>query len=478
MGSHHSSVTSRDSSRGRSNTNSHLEKSVLGIARLETSNNSSEVSKLVHSTTGECTGRFVAPKNPDSSPGNDTLGSVSADDEMIPVESSKDSHPGKILRAKSALPPAKVAWSGVEILDRSKSMPTTLNRRADINLADETVAEVSRLQEARRASFIGEKNRRQKLSEAEILAFEKSCERFCYGPLNLTGVPGKERGMVGSLAEDVAVSCIKGVKGPVDTCPNQDNFSYYKSKGYEFYSVQDGHGPGGHHVSFRGVRTLALFVTRSKHFPSDMKAAIKEGYASCNQDIVLDAMIGGFDVQVSGCACTLLVRQGSRLWLSHAGDSRIVVGSLGSSSIVMETADHKPTDPAERTRLEACGSEVQTFSFDHNVKISRVFVKGTDYPGLCMSRSLGDQSVKNHGVTPHPEVLEFIGIPGKTFVLLASDGVWEFVPSALVCSSLSRKLEVEGKEKCVARIVTESRKRWRQNEGTYCDDITAFLILL
>jgi len=144
---------------------------------------------------------------------------------------------------------------------------------------------------------------------------------------------------------------------------------------------------------------------------------------------------------------------------------------------VLETRDHKPNDPKERARIEQSGSEVQMFHYDGQVQIARVFVKGADYPGLCMSRSLGDQCVKEHGVTTTPEISSLDIIPGETFVVLASDGVWEFVPSKLACSSLAKKLAAEGKDKCVARIVTEAKKRWKAQEGSYCDDITAMLVL-
>ena len=294
----------------------------------------------------------------------------------------------------------------------------------------------------------------------------------------MTGTPGEAREIIGEFPSYIAVSCIKGMKGPSDTGPNQDNFSYCKYRGHEFYTVQDGHGPGGHFVSYRGIRTLPLYITESRHFPSNLPAAIAEGYEQCNADILKHSVEQGFDVQISGAACVMVVRNGPRLWLTHTGDSRAVVGTSKSVDVMAETADHKPTNPEEKTRLEAAGSEVQTFHFDNNVAIARVFVKGTDYPGLCMSRSLGDQCVKTHGVTPLPEVRELTIVEGQTYVVVASDGVWEFVPSTLVCQSLSKKLKSEGKTKCVARIVTESKKRWKSNEGNYCDDITALLINL
>lgn len=382
-------------------------------------------------------------------------------------------------RAKSALPHAQASFDKKALFGRSKSMPVSVHRRADINLDEDTIAETARLQ----AKFkkVLQKQRSKSLLDSEIDDMIKDCENYVYGALKLNGVPGEERGIIGQLPSYVSVGCFKGLKGVADSSANQDNYSYCKYKDYEFFTVQDGHGPGGHFVSFRGVRTLPLFVAHSEHFPHNMTEALIQGYAQCNEDVVRHCVDNAHDIQISGAACIMAVRKDKTLWLSHTGDSRIVVGTTGPSSasgLVVETVDHKPTNPEERNRLEASGSEIQTYNFENDMQISRVYVKGTEYPGLCMSRSIGDQSVKPHGVIPLPDVKQLETVTGKFFCVLATDGVWEFVPSKLVCSSLSKKLATEGREKCVARIVTESKKRWKTHEGTYCDDITAMIISL
>jgi serine/threonine protein phosphatase PrpC len=380
--------------------------------------------------------------------------------------------PKPLQRAKSALPPSTNFERTFNQVERSKSLPVYGHRRADVFLDDEAMQEILKLQ----STLKEEKTVNEAIDEALIESFFKKCDSFVYGSQKLSGVPGQERPRTGVIPTNVSVSCIKGLKGTADSSPNQDNYSYCSFGGYEFYTLQDGHGPAGHMVSFRGVRSLPLFVTESRFFPNKIAEAIVEAYKRCNADLVALSVEKDFDIQVSGCACVMVIRKDCKLWVSHAGDSRVVLGNVKHSDVVGETRDHKPTDPAERTRLETSGSEIQTFSFENHVQISRIFVKGADYPGLCMSRSLGDQSVKEHGVIPIPEVSSFDIIPGQTFVVLASDGVWEFIPSKLVCSSLAKKLRIEGKDKCVARIVTEAKKRWKSHEGSYCDDITALLV--
>jgi serine/threonine protein phosphatase PrpC len=350
-------------------------------------------------------------------------------------------------------------------------------RRADINLGDDAMEEVSKLH----STFKEERSQKidtESLTDSTLSDFEKRCQAFVFGSQKLSGVPGQERSKTGVTPAHISVSCIKGLKGLSDTSANQDNYSYYKYKDHELICVLDGHGPAGHHVSFRGIRTLPYFFSQSKHFPSNIPEALTEAYKKCHADLLTHSVERDFDIQVSGAACVMAVRYENKLWISNTGDSRIVLGDIQSGDVIAETNDHKPSDTSERNRLEAQGSEVQIFGFDNNVRIHRVFVRGTDYPGLCMSRSLGDQSVKEHGVIPVPDVKRIEIVPSKMFMVLASDGVWEFIPSKLVCSSLSKKLGSEGQDKCVARVVTEAKKRWKSNEGSYCDDITALLVVL
>jgi serine/threonine protein phosphatase PrpC len=57
----------------------------------------------------------------------------------------------------------------------------------------------------------------------------------------------------------------------------------------------------------------------------------------------------------------------------------------------------------------------------------RVWLKEQDLPGLAMSRSLGDQVAHSVGVSSVPEITEYILELEDKFVVIATDGVWEFL---------------------------------------------------
>ena len=50
-----------------------------------------------------------------------------------------------------------------------------------------------------------------------------------------------------------------------------------------------------------------------------------------------------------------------------------------------------------------------------------------DLQGLALSRSFGDNISKSIGVSSEPEIIKMKLDKRDKFILLASDGVWEFV---------------------------------------------------
>lgn len=57
----------------------------------------------------------------------------------------------------------------------------------------------------------------------------------------------------------------------------------------------------------------------------------------------------------------------------------------------------------------------------------RVWLKHEDIPGLAMSRSFGDSMACRVGVNAIPEIHTYELNPEDKIIILASDGVWEFL---------------------------------------------------
>ena len=103
----------------------------------------------------------------------------------------------------------------------------------------------------------------------------------------------------------------------------------------------------------------------------------------------------------------------------------------------------------------------------------RVWMKNDNYPGLAMSRSIGDGIAHNIGVSDIPDVLEFDVEKIKPIALVvASDGVWEFMTNDDVKNEVSNFFYSGDCDTCAKSICEKARAIWERN-GIYCDDITA-----
>eukprot|EP00924_Labyrinthula_sp_SR-Ha-C_P005238 augustus_masked-scaffold_1-processed-gene-25.60-mRNA-1 protein AED:0.20 eAED:0.24 QI:0/-1/0/1/-1/1/1/0/497 len=195
----------------------------------------------------------------------------------------------------------------------------------------------------------------------------------------------------------------------------------------------DGHGPTGDDAANFALFRLLDFMARENlgttevHGKDDavVGQALHETFLSTNKTLESQKKI---DISLSGTTAVVAVLKNKRLYIANVGDSRAVLGrenraadgKVSYSSIAL-TEDHKPDLPAEHARIIKSGGRV--FSWG----VARVWLKDKDLPGLAMSRSLGDKLGKSVGVIPDPEVTKtYLEDPDK-FLILATDGIWEFI---------------------------------------------------
>jgi serine/threonine protein phosphatase PrpC len=97
---------------------------------------------------------------------------------------------------------------------------------------------------------------------------------------------------------------------------------------------------------------------------------------------------------------------------------------------VQLTFDNKPEVLTEKNRILKAGGRIQAFkdqATNEDMGPLRVWLPDQDLPGLAMSRSLGDALAHSVGVTSVPELTEFLLTKEDRFVVIATDGVWEFL---------------------------------------------------
>jgi len=270
-----------------------------------------------------------------------------------------------------------------------------------------------------------------------------------------------------------AVICQKGQKSAADPTPNQDNFFIVHIGNIGIFGVCDGHGPFGHLVSFRLVQTLPYFIASSAHFGTDWESALKEAFLSAQSDLVSFSEEHNIFIDASGAAGSVVIFDGACFHCAHIGDAGIMVASYNrhDSRLIYGSRDHKPNLPEEKARLEAAGSEVRELEKDN----WRIYLPGSDFPGLTMSRAFGDLAC--NGVLREPEYKQlFVQPTDEVYMILASDGIWEFINYEDAVELSAKKLRLKGPRETVNFLKGASRKRWAHVCGDYCDDITCILV--
>jgi len=290
----------------------------------------------------------------------------------------------------------------------------------------------------------------------------------------------KEAG-VGKVSAGIGWCCKKGLK---PEAPNQDDFVMLQC-GSEFglYGVFDGHGPAGHDVSNYINRVLPGFLVRDGKFKKNPEEAIKAAFIQTQRAIQKQFNQKVFDASMSGATCTVVVLRsaedgsGPVAHFGHCGDSRAIMGvgkDWSKMRAVEMTPDHKAQLPEERKRIEASGGVVRKRQGDVPW---RVFMKGSQLPGLAMSRSLGDLIAQKCGVSHIPDIKTVPLTAEHQVLIVASDGVWEFLSNEKVLEEVKRFSADQIQEAC-EHLAALSWQCWIANEFDVVDDITVIGIVL
>ena len=279
-----------------------------------------------------------------------------------------------------------------------------------------------------------------------------------------------------------------GFDGEADKENNQDSYFIYKNfaghSDYTYMSVCDGHGVEGHEVS-RYIKKI---------LPEDMSNNLKEYdiLKKENKDKVHDIIQRTFDLAndklveeeninsiFSGSTCVSVIHTPERLICPNIGDSRAVLGRCvdGNWEGIDLSRDHKPTEPDEKKRIIDSKGRIQPFIEDgEQIGPQRVWLEEDDVPGLAMTRSFGDRVAATVGVISIPEIKEFDFKEEDKFMIIASDGVWEFIPSTECVKIVSEYYLKNEMEKCCHDLYEISKTRWLKEEEVI-DDITMIIVI-
>jgi serine/threonine protein phosphatase PrpC len=267
--------------------------------------------------------------------------------------------------------------------------------------------------------------------------------------------------------------------GGIHQKTNQDRgcvvYPFNNSVEDTIFAVLDGHGEQGDLVSEYVMRQFVQILEKHSSLATDPVAALKDSLVKTNTSL----MATSIKYMTSGCTCVCAYMQGNTLYVANVGDSRCVVGvDQGGGVMVAKdlSHDHKPDNPDEMARIIEWGGFVS--AAPEPGLSARVWLDARHTMiGLAMSRSIGDFAVKSVGVIPEPEILVYQYDTSFKFMVLASDGVWEFLESQDVIDIVAKHISQGANTACKA-VIEAATARWREEEGDYRDDVSTCLLCL
>ncbi|KAL5212353.1 hypothetical protein ABZP36_023200 [Zizania latifolia] len=206
----------------------------------------------------------------------------------------------------------------------------------------------------------------------------------------------------------------------------------------------------------------------------EWREACTNAFTAMDGELKLQANI---DCAFSGTTAVCAIKQGKDLIIANLGDSRAVLATMsetGYLKAVQLTVDHKPSVPQEAARIKSC--EGRVFGLKDEPGVMRVWLPGENSPGLAMSRSLGDFSLKRYGVISTPQLTAHRVTGADLFIVLASDGVWDVLSNEEVVSIVCATPRKQHASKAVVEAAVQ---RWKSKFPTSrVDDCSAVCLFL
>ena len=314
---------------------------------------------------------------------------------------------------------------------------------------------------------------------------------------SITSVKTKKMYLDKKILKEYHVSSLAGQNEFGETKTNQDSYLILTNinnyTNFNVFAVFDGHGEHGHFVSqflvkyftdfFKTnplltkckdeIQIFNLLLTNDYKFLRD---AVKNSEESLKKEEDIDS-------QNSGSTLCMVIQIYKKLICVNVGDSRAILSlsEILRDEIQKLSEDHKPYLKKEQERIKKCGGYVEKFIYEDGVKDDgpyRVWNgPSLQYPGLAISRSIGDTDATCIGVISEPDCILKSLKKEMNFIVIASDGIWEFLDNKKVVDVVKNFYSNGNAKDACEELVKKSREIWEER-GKEIDDITAIVIFL
>ena len=254
-----------------------------------------------------------------------------------------------------------------------------------------------------------------------------------------------------------------------------------------FFAVYDGHG-GEDTAEWCSRHMHDCIAAQSEYNSDDKQAAIEKGFLSCDQKLLALSSTSA-PTQQSGTTCGCVLIDSQYIYAGNCGDTRSILSRSHQPPIPL-SVDHKPCDPTEQSRIEAAGGTVsiQNIPIVRNGKKTVMVQSYVELgeSGLAVSRALGDfgfkrcvgKSEDEQSVICRPYVGRWEREDSvDEFILLASDGLWNFVDTERIVEFVRERLRSDDDgERDIEDIVNKLTQFALDKKSN--DNVTVLLVVL
>ena len=298
------------------------------------------------------------------------------------------------------------------------------------------------------------------------------------------------------IIRDCFATSLAGKNEYGETKTNQDSYLILTKinnlTNYNVFAVFDGHGPEGHLVSQFLVSYFTDFfknniqIIQCKEetqiyniFLEDDYKILKEAVKNSEDQLSKEENI---NAQNSGSTMCMVIQIYKKIICMNVGDSRAIISmsEMFRDEIKNLSIDHKPNLKKELERIKKCGGFVERCIYEDGKADGPFRVWNSpnlESPGLAIARSIGDLDAASLGVISEPEFCQKSIKKEMNFIVIASDGVWEYLENKNVCHIVKGFFSNGTAKEASEELVKKSREIW-DKKGKEVDDITAIVIFL
>lgn len=264
-----------------------------------------------------------------------------------------------------------------------------------------------------------------------------------------------------------AVSC-ESMKKKNKPC-NQDQYFHFSLPNLSFYLVCDGHGLEGEKVAAAICQSLPAifgqaFEKMNEVTCSGVVNATRQAFRQLDQELTKFA--------TSGSTLTCAIQTPIGLFFANVGDSRAVLDIEGKA--LQCTADQTTNEHTFVQFVKKRGTEIGYLKGENNGPL-RVF------PSMLMlTADLGNHQFQTEGIKHFTCIPEITFFPyerikkGNSFLIIASDGLWNFANSNQVVSAFRERFEKGQSLQTIAKELAAACHH--AGRGKFQDDTTIVIV--